>query len=519
MKSSRTTDKSNDAPQTDRMLLYAAVLVGAFLRLYRLGYQSIWGDESLTVQVYSAGRNFHELWSHIWARAFHPPLYFVLVHYWYLLGKSEFMLRFPSALFGIAAIPVVYLIARRLFGSRVGVISAFVVALSPFHIWYSQEARMYTLQVLLASASILFFVRAWDARFGRDIAAYGVTTALGLFTQISSGLLLASQGLLVLGASTRNWRKSAVWLGVQAVVLLAFMPWALHFLSARKHLGSEGSIGFQRETSPLHLAYALYTLNVGYSLGPSVSALHYLSPRTALGHHLPVIALTALVFGLLAVLGLVRAYRMNRFGFWVLITGLVVPVGLVGAASMVPGLPLNPRYVTVAVIPYWIILALGVELIARIRAGWLVPAGAVALIGVALFNHYYLPAYSKQDMRSATAVVNRLARPGDVVVISSIEEGGPFIYYFDRQGIPYVGYPPTPGLINQRRLPSDMRKILNHHKRVWLVLGRTWSSDPQGLLPRAFGSRYDLILDRRYQGTSVKCYVLSRSPDAWHINQ
>lgn len=509
MDPTQTTSKPNGAAHTDRMLLYIAILIGTCLRLYHLGYQSIWGDESLTLQVYSVGSNFAELWANIWERAFHPPLYFLIVHYWTLLGQSEFMARFPSAVFGIAAIPVVYYAASRLFGSRVGGISALIVALSPFHTWYSQEARMYTLQILLSAASILFFIKAWKSREKWDMVRYVAVTLLAMFTQISSVLLVMSQGLLVLGSSMKDWRKSAAWIGAQMVVMILFMPWGLHFLSVHSGVGSQdGAIGFQRETSPLHLAYALYTLSVGYSLGPSVSALHYLSPKIAILRHMPVIALSAAVFGLLGLLGLIRAYKTNRFGFWVLVTGFVVPVTLVGAASLLPGIPLNPRYIIASIIPYWIMLALGVQSCLSTRMGFAVPAMAVMLMGVSLHNHYFEPIYQKQDMRSAVSLINKQARPGDVVIASSIEIGGPFIYYFKRHDVPYFGYPPQPGLINRRTLPHDMRGILGGHKRAWLILGRTWSSDPQGVLPGRFQEHYASSCDRQFEGVSVKCFVL-----------
>lgn len=507
MEPTKPTDKLISATRADKALLWSAILVGAFLRLYRLGYQSIWGDEALTLQVYTAGHTFGELMANIWHRAFHPPFYFIIAHYWYELGKSEFMLRFPSAVFGITAIPVVYLIARRLLGPRTGAISAVIVALSPFHIWYSQEARMYTLQMLLVATSMLFFLRAWRSATRWDMPAYGLATVLGLFTQISTAILVAAQGLLVLGASARHPRRLAAWIATQAVVVLAFLPWGLHFMSQR----GGGSIGFEREKSPLHIAYALYTLSVGYSLGPSVSALHQLSARTAILNHLPVIAVSALVFGVLFALGLARAYRANRFAFWMLTTGVFVPVVLTGIASLLPGVPLNPRYLIVAIVPYWIVLSLGIQSCVQRPAGWLLPITALALVGVSISNHYFLPVYAKQDVRSAVALVNEHARPGDVAIISSIEIGGPFIYYLKRRDVPYVGYPPEPGFIDPNKLGSDTKRILAGHRRAWLILGRTWSSDPQGMLSRTFSARYRLVERRTCQGAEALCFDLSRS--------
>jgi len=499
--------ESSAANRSDRGLLYVAVLAGAFLRVFHLGAQSIWGDEALTLQKYAGGESLAQLLSGIWHNAFHPPLYFVVVHYWCLLGRSEIMLRLPSAVFGIAAIPLVYLVARRIFAPPVPGISALVLALSPFHIWYSQEARMYSLQALLALGSMLFFMRAWESRRAMDFALYGILTVLGLYTHITTIFLVAAQGVFILGAVIRDWRRSIPWIGAAAVALAAFTPWILQFSAAT---GDPAAIGFEREPSPLHLGYGLYTLSVGYSLGPSVSELHGFSAGDAIRRSLPAIAASALVFGALTVLGLARAYRGNRAGFWVILGYFSVPLALAVGASLVTGVPLNPRYLMVAALPYWIAVAVGVQACTRSRYLRVMPAAGAALVLLSLYNHYFQPAYAKQDVRSAAALVSKKAEPDDVIIISSIELGGPFTYYFKRRDVPYVGYPPGEGLVDSGALAGDMENILLRKKRAWLILGRTWSSDPGGLMSAYFGTRYRLIRRERFPGVTVSCFSLPR---------
>jgi uncharacterized membrane protein len=489
--------------RSDKRLLALAVLLGVFLRLFHLGSQSIWGDEALTLQKYAAGGSLAEVLSLIWRNAFHPPLYFVLAHYWYLLGQSEFMLRFPSAVFGIAAIPVIYLVTRRLFTAPAAGLAALALAVSPFHIWYSQEARMYSLQVLLALGSMLFFLRAWESRRLIDFALYGVLTVMGLFTHLGTLLLVAAQGAFVLGAVAKDWRRYAIWLGVQAMALIAFLPWILRFIE-----GNRGPIGYQREASLLHLGYGLYTFSVGYSFGPSVSSLHYLPSKQVIAECLPAIAASAVIFGLLVILGFAHAYKANRAGFWFLSSHLFIPLALVGIASLLPNVPLNARYLMVAVVPYVIALALGVRVCLRAGVLRLLPAAAVLLAALSLYNHYFDPAYAKQDMRSAVRLVNMEAKPGDVVIISSIELGGPFIYYFNREDVPYVGYPPRVGLVKPERVAGDLAEILRNKKHAWLILGRTWSSDPHGLILKTLETRYALVKRRAYPGVTVSCFRL-----------
>jgi uncharacterized membrane protein len=483
------------------------VVLGGFLRFYRIGHQSIWGDEALTLQVYTAGDSIVQAGAHIWGKAFHPPLYFLTVFYWYKLGDSELMLRLPSAVFGLAAIPLLYLFVNRLFGRSAAGIAALTAAVSPFHIWYSQEARMYTLQVLLALGSMLFFLKAWHSRRLSDFGLYGLFTLLALFTHVGTVFLAAAQAAFVSGACLKNWRRQIHWIGIQAAVLIAFAPWALRFLSSRSAGGLAG-VGFEREASPLHLLYGLYTFAVGYSLGPSVAALHYLSVREAILRHVPGILLPALIFGTLILLGALRSYRENREGFRALMCYFAVPLFLAALATFAAGAPLNPRYVTTAIIPFWILTALGVTECAALPRRVII-LGATVVVGLSLYNHYYQPAYAKQDMRSAAYFVQERARTADVILISSVELGGPFIYYFDRRDVPYFGYPQRAGCVDPERLADDVNAIVQGRRRAWLILGRTWSSDPRGLIPAYFSRRYSAAERRTYPGVDVRCFDLT----------
>lgn len=485
----------------DRYGLYAAMLLGAFLRLYRLGHQSIWGDEALTLQLYTAGSSLSEVLSNIWEKAFHPPLYFLVAHYWYRLGDSEFMLRFPSAVFGIALIPVVYILTRKLFNPRISTITAFLVAVSPFNVWYSQEARMYSLQMLLVAGSILLFIKAWQTRRPIDFAAYALVTAAALFTHMSTVALVAAQGVFALAFTIKD-RRALVLIGMQGLALAVFTPWLLNFFAERS-VTNTGQVGFGQESNFLHLGYGLFTFNVGYSLGPTVAELHYLSASDAVRSHLPVIIFCAVVFGVLTILGLFNAYRAHRFAFWLLLSMFSIPICLVAVGSLMPGVGLTPRYLIPAVVPYWIVMGIGLEAAGRSRLAPILPAAVTLVIAVSLYNHFFQPACAKQDVRSAVNLINHKAQPDDAVIISSVELGGPFIYYFKRKDVQYFGYPPSLGMVNPKALAADMDEILANKEFVWLILGRTWSSDPDGLILQHFSDRHEAIEARHYAGVSV----------------
>ena len=139
------------------LALLAIVLIGLFLRLYHVGTQSIWLDEAYSIVL--SKMSLSQIMQATGADV-HPPLYYFILHYWVaLFGASAVAVRLLSVLFGVLTIPMVYLVGRQLFNKEAGLVGALILALSWFNIFYSQEARMYTLMVLLVLLFVYFFWR------------------------------------------------------------------------------------------------------------------------------------------------------------------------------------------------------------------------------------------------------------------------------------------------------------------------------------------------------------------------
>ena len=161
-------------------ILILIVLLGAVLRLYQLGTESIWWDEAWT--IYAVSQPFASMLS-IVARDVHPPLYFVILYpVVHLFGTSEAVMRLPAAIFGIMTIPLIYVVGTYFFSQREGLISAFLLSISVHHIYYSQEARMYTLVVLLSLLSVYFFYRAYKEDSVHMWVGFIVFSTLSIYT-------------------------------------------------------------------------------------------------------------------------------------------------------------------------------------------------------------------------------------------------------------------------------------------------------------------------------------------------
>ncbi len=183
-------------------VLFALVLAAAAIRIVTIDNQSFWADEALT--AHEAGQSFPAMLHTVTSVETTPPLYFVVIWIWSkAFGGSEVALRSISALAGVATVPIAYLCARELIDRRAGLIAAALVAVNPFMIWYSQEARAYMLLAALSGASFLWFLRARREPSRRNLAGWAGFSALALMTHFFAGFAVAPEAVWLLWA----WRS------------------------------------------------------------------------------------------------------------------------------------------------------------------------------------------------------------------------------------------------------------------------------------------------------------------------
>jgi 4-amino-4-deoxy-L-arabinose transferase-like glycosyltransferase len=208
-------------------LLGGLILLAAALRFATLGVQSLDADEGFTAEI--ARKSFGAAMSQIPHTESTPPLYYALVWLWTkLFGTTEWGLRSLSALAGTALVPVVYAIGTALKSRRTGLIAAAFVAVSPLLVWYSQEARAYSLYVLLAAVAFLFLVR------GRA-GWWALASAAALATHYFAAVVVVPMALWLLYRRGRTalWAVAGVALAAAALAPLLVhqaehvsRPWA-----------------------------------------------------------------------------------------------------------------------------------------------------------------------------------------------------------------------------------------------------------------------------------------------------
>lgn len=204
-----------------RAIIY--ILLGAMaaaLRFYGLGKESLWADELGQIIVARRG-----LWETITTSAGHrgnTPLDYVITHVMLQFGTSEVWLRLPAALFGIGAVWLLYLVGRRLFGLTVGLVATTLLALTPLHIYYSQELRFYSLATFAILATVYAFTLATEGKDRRLWSLFSAVATVALYSHYYALLVLVALGLWL-----SLFRRDALlpFVVSSATALLLFAPW------------------------------------------------------------------------------------------------------------------------------------------------------------------------------------------------------------------------------------------------------------------------------------------------------
>lgn len=250
-----------------RLVLWIIVL-GAVLRLYGLGSESLWLDEATTAR--RVGMAYGALFTDA-GNGSQLPLYFWISKLWCgMAGTSEFALRLPAALFGILGILMIYHLGRKLFTQPAGIWGAFFAAVNPYLIHYSQEARPYTLLALLAMISWYYMLHLFHDFRLKDAVGYIISTAAVLYTHPLGLLILFTHlaGLFIFRRSPgyRAARHSLRQILITAgVTVLLYVPLVFR-LFAQFSLKLEGTSVANWIQAPGFIK--LFSTAIGYFMNP-----------------------------------------------------------------------------------------------------------------------------------------------------------------------------------------------------------------------------------------------------------
>ena len=544
-------------------ILLAILLLASLLRFYRLDAQSFWNDEGNSARI--AERTVSLILEGA-AADIHPPGYYLLLHAWRALaGQSEFALRSLSVAAGLVLVVFTYLLGRRLFGKTTGLLAAFLAALSPFAIYYSQEARMYALMAVLSVASTYLLVRLLTnckSQIGKSanrqisksqiairhspfairqspirrfvnspilhspfsiLLAYVLTCTAGLYTQYAFAFILlvhnAIFGLWWLAVARRSkdrWRWLAMWAGAQVAIVALYLPWLP--VALRSVTGWPSA-----EEAPV----------LGRAL---LDVLRVLS----VGVTLPLEEATAALIGAGALL-LVGLWPRPEgsspegpdiaggrwFSVAIIALYLLLPVALLFTFDLYK--PAWLKFLVVVLPPFHILIAHGIQNLAQFTRAKVQDArckkqeasrvlhlaSCILLLGIyltttfqSLRNLYFDPACARDDYRQIAADVAALARPGDGIVLNAPNQWEVFTYYYPDRDVHPAPYHPAPD-----EAQAFLAPLAGRYRRLHVLYWGDAESDPGRLVETWLAAHTYPTADRWYGRVRLATYGIASLPE------
>ena len=478
-----------------RLLSLLAILVGFSLRLYHLGAESLWYDE--TVSVALAQKSIADLIRHT-AGDIHPPGYYLLLHGWQALTHPtpmfglEFLYAWPSLCSGVIVMVLLFALGRTLTNVRIACLALWLAAVNPYHIWYSQEVRMYTVGAALGLLSLWAMLQWWQpptvdagSRRWRWLASYVVGGAVGLYTLYYFLFTLIALNGIALWLWHRGRRSTvralAAWLLAQGAILLLWSPWLPIF--------------WRQITEPPVPPWRVpWTTGAQFLTAMAESASALLSGQSA-----PAATawLWLFCFGgilTLAYLGYAntnstkatqphseQVQASHPASFLILAAYLLIPLGVILAVTLWVTPLYHVRYLFTYAPVILLLLAMAVVYLFRQQQG----VGAGGLIAFlllnawSLYNFWYTPAFSADDHRAAVAHVAQAWRPGDALLVNAGWVYTALTTYWPTElvGVDAAHPPALDGFIRIVDYPSSQQQQPQPGRRAQPIAVRTGSLD------------------------------------------
>jgi uncharacterized membrane protein len=521
MQNNRTSDLGTDRSTSFELavkkenlawvLLVFVIAAGFLVRIYRIGWLSLWVDEGFS--DWAAQHSLSYIWTVLPKYESNPPLYYTLLKVWRsFFGDSEAVLRALSALINTATIPLLFLAGRGLAGKKsggyVGLLASSLFALSTIQIRYAQEARGYALVTFGVGISVcaaLWIIRNSESaarsgavsgeRFSRRMVLAGLALGLGLATAMWShftGIFAAAAILISLlywwSAETRfnaNLLKSllpgvALWL---ALILPNFV-----YLLGR--------------TKDVHETFWLREPGISTV---TQAAVDIFGATTGEGFAVLTILMAAATIGFQALWS-----GRNRSAALLLASVVLLPWVFELVISFLSFPLFLERTLVYSSVPFFLLAAYGaMTATERLRA----PLTVALLIVLAIPIGSHFREMKKEPWDEVTTYVARMVGPDQPVFYCNVSAGWVLGYYQKKRDARFVAYgvpttwpsPDYEGLDRVRRLdqvrvtPSDVDRVLATAKgndRIGLILRFPEVTDPQGLLLKGIRENYSLI-DRK----------------------
>ncbi len=460
--------------------LFLILIVSLFLRVYDLGNAQIWFDEGQSIWI-SSLNNVHQIIKELVVCG-QQPLHYILLHLWInFFGKSEFSARSLSVIFGVLTILMSCKISKLIFDRNTGALCAFLIGISTFHIYYSQEARPYMLTLFLSLLSIYFFIRLSENQDIKILAGFIISNTLLIYNHYSGISIILAQNIYVLTQYffNKNLKLNIkTWIISQGLILTLFVPWIIIIVTYYK----EKSASLFFWVPPISIDGVIKTF---ISFSGSESLL--------------------LIFAILFLLNK-KTLSLKKNIYYLLFLWLLTPFIILLAISKIFFPIYHERYVLIALIPFYLLVSKGLmNTSSTVRT--IILTVIIALSLTNLTNYYSTP--KKYPWKEVVSFIEEQATSQDLIVFNAARSRKyNFDYYSKRNDLTKIGFPFSP---YEEELPveenniKDLEKLIRDYKVVWII--KSHSYDPNRLIEKTLNKTFNLRTEKNYRGIQVMLFL------------
>ncbi len=432
-------------------MLLIITLLGAILRFYGLVHESFWLDESASgIWAYRPMSEILQMQGEV-----HPPLYYLFLSFWVkIFGGSDFSLRAVSAVFGTLSIPLLFFTARELFkNNRIALIAALFLAVSQFHLQFSQEARNYAMMVFLVTASMYSALRFLKTNSFKSAVLYILVSVLLLYSHNFGAFFLITQNIFFLFFKKQYLISFKKWILVQSIIALAFLPWA--GVMQRQAAAIEGNYWIE-VPGIMSLAQLLLNFSGSLTVWGIISLVVFLSLiALALWHK--------------------RISFKNDPAFVFVVLWFVLPLTIALIVSFTLQPIFVPRFL-IGMLPAFLLLAAcGIDLLKK--SSFKIITVAIITICSLINCGIFLQETNKERWREAVQFTENLLKPDDTIIFHAGFIDGAYNHYAFKNSIEQIQFPREGNDITPENL-GELRNIIRDKNRIFLILSH--SRDTKG---------------------------------------
>ena len=483
------------------ILLPLILLLGLFFRLYALGGESLWLDEAISIR--NAKLNFLQISFGYFNT---PPLYYIFLHWWTsIFGFSEFAVRLPSVIFGVLSLLIIYEVGNLLFDSDTGRLSSMLMAFSVFHIQFSQEARTYSLSVLLTLLSMYYFIKLIKRENYQVVIGYILSSILLMYSHIYGLFVIIAQNIYFIGvfffSMSGEKLNRTKWIVIQSTLIVLFSPWVGIFISQVRSVQKDFWIP-KSDISTVASTFLTYAsgFRVLLYLFLVLLAFSFISienKRIGVKETFPFSSLKNSRWK-------IRLFSEGEVVF--LFIWLITPIVLPFIISQFSQPIYFTKYTIVASSAFILLVARGIRNLASKSVKSIAISIVIALSLISIIGYH--AKIKKEQWREVAKYVDTNARSGDVVLFNAPYCMVPFNLYshgdFTKRGFPESVRPLEENDI------TTLRQIAEHYGRIWLILSHNKKN--KELIVKTLIKYYHLSYSQHFKGIRLYLFEKGETP-------